>query len=81
MGIAYVGLCWRQVRAQWLNNVVGRSALEEIVLKEFPLHEKDMARLVNTHFADVLQQIQHRHEKVKDSSDEEDLPEALGAGP
>ena len=35
-GIPWVGLCWNQVHAHWLNNVVDRWALEEIVKKKSP---------------------------------------------
>ena len=38
-GIPWVGLCWNQVHVHWLNNVVDRWALEEIVKKQSPLHE------------------------------------------
>ena len=36
LGIPRVGLCWNQVHAHWLNNVVHRWALEEIVKKKSP---------------------------------------------
>jgi len=67
LGIPWVGLCWNPVHAHWLNNVVDRWALEEIVRKKSPLHEQDLAavaKLVNTHFSDVLQQIQDQDQKT-----------------
>ena len=75
MGIPWVGLCWNMTHVHWLNNVVDRWALEEIVKKKSPLHEQDLARLVNTHFSDVLQQIQDRDKMApgaEDSDDDED---------
>ena len=71
LGIPWVGLCWNQTHAHWLNNVVDRWALEEIVQKESPLHEQDLAKLVTTHFSDVLQQIQDRDEMTGEDSDDE----------
>ena len=60
LGIPWVGLCWNQVHANRLNNVLDRWALEEIVKKKSPLHEQDLAKLVSAHFSDVLQQIADR---------------------
>ena len=58
MGIPWVGpLCWNQTHAHWLNNVVDRFSLEEIVRKKSHVHEQDLAKLVSAHFSDVLQQI------------------------
>lgn len=57
MGIPWVGLCWNQTHAHWLNNVVDRFSLEEIVRKKSHLHEQHLAKLVSAHFSDVLQQI------------------------
>ena len=54
-GIPWVGLCWNQVHVHWLNNVVDRWALGEIVKKKSPLHEQDLAKLVSAHFEDVFQ--------------------------
>ena len=72
-GIPWVGLCWNQVHVHWLNNVVDRWALEEIVLKESPLHEQDLAKLVSAHFSDVLQQNADRDQNVgADTEDELD---------
>ena len=73
-GIPWVGLCWNQVHANWLNNVLDRWALEEIVKKKSPLHEQDLAKLVSAHFSDVLQQIQDRDKMTvsEESSDNED---------
>ena len=82
LGIPWVGLCWNSVHAHWLNNVVDRWALEEIVKQKSPLHEQDLAKLVTTHFSDVLQQIQDRDGMGEESSDEEaDEGEAQAWGP
>ena len=75
-GIPWVGLCWNQVHVHWLNNVVDRWALEEIVLKESPLHEQDLAKLVSEHFSDVLQQIADRDQNAE-VADEDDDDEVL----
>ena len=74
LGIPWVGLCWNQVHVHWLNNVVDRWALEEIVKKKSPLHEQDLAKLVSAHFSDVLQQIQDRDKMIvsEESSDNDD---------
>jgi len=69
------------VHAHWLNNVVDRWALEEIVQQESPLHEQDLAKLVSSHFSDVLQQIQDRDEMSEDSSEDEGEAEAKEAAP
>ena len=69
LGIPWVGLCWNKVHAHWLNNVVDRWALEEIVKKKSPLHEQDLAKLVSAHFSDVLQQIQDRDKVTGDGED------------
>ena len=68
LGIPWVGLCWNQVHTHWLNNVIDRWALEHIVLKGSALHEQDLAKLVNAHFSDVLQQIRDRDESDDESS-------------
>ena len=72
------------MHALWLNNVVNRGALEEIVKKKSPLHEQDLAKLVNTHFSDVLQQIQDQDQKTAgedgiSSEDEESDVDAVEA--
>ena len=72
LGIPWVGLCWNQVHAHWLNNVVDRWALEEIVQKTSPLHEQDLAKLVSAHFSDVLQQIADRDQNVGGTEDDDD---------
>ncbi|CAK0824328.1 unnamed protein product [Prorocentrum cordatum] len=72
LGIPWVGLCWNQVHAQWLNDVVDRWALEEIATKGSPLHEEDLAKLVREHFSDVLQQIKDRDEMAQEDSEEEE---------
>ena len=54
---------------------IERWALEEIVQKESPLHEQDLAKLVSSHFSDVLQQIQDRDL----AADGEDASEAADA--
>ena len=72
LGIPWAGLCWNQVHTHWLNNVVDRWALEEIVQKESPLHEQDLAKLVSAHFSDVLQQIADRDQNVGDTGDDDD---------
>ena len=76
LGIPWAGLCWNQVHTHWLNNVVDRWALEEIVQKTSPLHEQDLAKLVSAHFSDVLQQIADRDQNVGDTEDEDDDGEA-----
>ena len=78
LGIPWVGLCWNQVHAHWLNNVLDRWALEEIVKKKSPLHEQDLAKLVTTHFSDVLQQIQDRDEMTGEASDDDQTPSQAG---
>ena len=75
LGIPWVGLCWNQVHANWLNNVVDRWALEEIVEKESPLHEQDLAKLVQSHVSDVLQQIHDKDEMVDEESSNVDTDE------
>ena len=72
LGIPWAGLCWNQVHTHWLNNVVDRWALEEIVQKTSPLHEQDLAKLVSAHFSDVLQQIADRDQNVGDTVDDDD---------
>ena len=72
LGIPWAGLCWNQVHAHWLNNVVDRWALEEIVQTTSPLHEQDLAKLVTEHFSDVLQQIADRDQNVCDAGDDDD---------
>ena len=72
IGIPWAGLCWNQVHTHWLNNVVDRWALEEIVQKGSPLHEQDLAKLVSEHFSDVLQQIADRDQNVGDTEDDDD---------
>ena len=69
------------MHAHWLNNVVDRWALEEIVKKKSPLHEQDLAKLVSSHFSDVLQQIQDRDEMDEDSSEDEGEAEVKEAAP
>ena len=59
------------MHTRWLNNVVDRWALEEIVKKKSPLHEQDLAKLVTTHFSDVLQQIKDRDHMTGEDSDDE----------
>ena len=74
-------LPWRkQVHAQWLNNVVDRWALEEIVNKKSPLHEQDLAKLVKDHFSDVLQQIEGRDKMTGEDSSEDDGDSGGGEG-
>ncbi|CAK0818513.1 unnamed protein product [Prorocentrum cordatum] len=75
LGIPWVGLCWNQVHAQWLNNVVDRWTLEEIAKKGSPLHEEDLAKLVREHFSDVLQQIKDRDEMTQEDSEDEEAEE------
>jgi len=72
LGIPWVGLCWNQVHAHWLNNVVDRWALEEVVKKKSPLHEQDLAKLVKDHFSDVLQQIEDRDKMIGEDDSEDD---------
>ena len=72
LGIPWVGLCWNSVHAHWLNNVVDRWALEQIVKKKSPLHEQDLAKLVSAHFSDVLQQIEDRDQMIGEDSSEDD---------
>ncbi len=75
LGIPWVGLCWNQVHTNWLNNVVDRWALEEIVQKKSPLHEQDLAKLVSAHFSDVLQQIKDRDKMTEASMEDDDEAE------
>ena len=72
LGIPWAGLCWNQVHTHWLNNVVDRWALEEIVQKRSPLHEQDLAKLVSEHFSDVLQQIADRDQNAEDADEDDD---------
>ena len=60
------------MHTQWLNNVVDRWALQEIVQKGSHLHEQDLAKLVSGHFSDVLQQIADRDQNVGDAEEEDD---------
>ena len=71
-GIPWAGLCWNQVHTHWLNNVVDRWALQEIVQKGSALHEQDLAKLVSAHFSDVLQQIADRDQNVGNTEDDDD---------
>ena len=66
LGIPWVGLCWNQVHANWL---------KEIVEKESPLLEQDLAKLVQSHFSDVLQQIHDKDEMVDEESSNVDTDE------
>ena len=60
------------MHAHWLNNVIDRWALEEIVQKESLLHEQDLAKLVSTHFSGVLQQIKDRDVMAEEDSEDDD---------
>ena len=80
LGIQWVGLCWNQAHSQWVNNVVDRWALEEIVRKKSALHEQDLAKLVSTHFSDVLQQIQDRDRMAAEDSEDDDDDQDLDLG-
>ena len=71
MGVPWVGLCWNQTHVHWLNNVVDRWTLEALVQKTSPLHEQDLAKLVQEHFSDVLQQIQDRDKMAEEASEDE----------
>ena len=75
LGIPWRGLCWNQVHTNWLNNVVDRWALQEIVRRKSHLHEQDLARLVSAHFSDVLQQIQDRDAQTVGEEDDQDEDE------
>jgi hypothetical protein len=77
LGIPWVGLCWNQVHAHWLNNVIDRWALEEIVKKQSPLHEQDLAKLVSAHFSDELQQIEERDKMTGDGADSSEDDQAI----
>ena len=79
LGIPWAGLCWNQVHTHWLNNVVDRWALQEIVQKTSPLHEQDLAKLVSAHFSDVLQQLADRDQNVGDTVDDDDDDDDDGA--
>ena len=60
------------MHTHWLNNVVDRWALQEIVQKGSALHEQDLAKLVSAHFSDVLQQIADRDQNVGDAEGDDD---------
>ncbi len=72
LGIPWCGLCWNSVHCQWLNNVLDLYACELIVEKKSPLHEQDLAQLVNTHFSDVLQQVKDRDNTLPAADDDEE---------
>ena len=42
------------------------------MLKESPLHEQDLAKLVSEHFSDVLQQIADRDQNAEDADEDDD---------
>ena len=76
-GVPWTGLCWNLVHVHWLNNVLDRFAVEQIAKKESPLHEQDLAKLVATHFSDVLQQVKDRD--VARDEDDDDAEEPVPA--
>jgi len=72
LGIPWTGLCWNVTHLHWLNNVLDRYAVELIAEKESPLHEQDLAKLVSTHFSDVLQQVKDRDSTPNEPDDDAD---------
>ena len=78
----WLGLCWNKTHAFWMNHVLDRWTLNEIVQKKSPLHSTDLARLVNTHFSDQLQQIQDQDsvERIRDDVDDPSEPQGVGDG-
>ena len=56
-GIAYVGVASNPAHAAWLNNVLDRAALGAVTTSGAPMHDTDLAKMIEVHYKDELAQL------------------------
>jgi len=68
-GCLYFGIIGNEYHLSWLQNVLDRTALCELVKAGTPLYQEDMASSIKEHFADLLDEL--NRENAADDSDED----------
>jgi hypothetical protein len=53
-GIHYVGVCANSKHLAWLQNVIDRAALKQIMTKQMPLYDANLAAQIKEHFMDIV---------------------------
>lgn len=66
-GCLYYGIIGNACHLSWLQNVLDRAALCELVKVGTPLYQEDLASSVKEHFTDLLDEL--NRESVEDDSD------------
>lgn len=71
LGISYTALAMNAEHNSWLQNVLNKAAMQVIVREKSPLHEQDLAAMLQTHFQEVLDQL-HAQDACKDDEPADD---------
>ncbi len=71
LGLQYLAVCRSEYHTSWLQNVLDRQAVELIVTSQSPLYEQDLATLIETHFSDVLDQLNEKDTATDDFESDE----------
>jgi hypothetical protein len=72
LGIVCLSWCGSESHAKWLTNVYDRFALEQIIKTQSSLYEPELAKLVESHFQEMVEQLKEK-DGLQDEFDEEAL--------
>jgi hypothetical protein len=72
LGIVCLSWCGSESHAKWLTNVYDRFALEQIIKTQSSLYEPELAKLVESHFQEMVEQLKEK-DSLQDEFDEEAL--------
>ena len=71
LGISYLACCRGDRHALWLANMFDRAACPLIADAKAPLFDKDLASSINTHFDEVLKQMEKMTDDTVSDSDQD----------
>ena len=75
-GIHYVGICRTDQHCSWLTNILNKAALECISRNGSPLYQQDLASGINTHFAELMEELRQQDAAVADDGHGEESSES-----
>ena len=72
-GIHYAGVCANGKHQTWLQNVVDRAALKQIMTQQMPLYDATLAAQIKEYFMDIVSS--HEMQGGAEAEDEESADE------
>ena len=79
-GIHYVGVCANAKHQAWLQNVVDRAALKQIMTQQMPLYDASLAAQIKEYFMDIVSSHDMQGGAEDDDDEDDDNEDGVDEG-